>query len=125
MRALVLCFALAGGVFAQAPEPKDVPQEKTAAAPAESPALRATRHSFMLVSTRAVALFRTADNIDARLQATGSTLHPNTTTLRLRIEHQLDQAEAAINKGDLSHADEHIKSADELVNRLARRIGGE
>jgi len=125
VRTVFLSCLLIMGAFAQAPEPKDAPKENPPAAPTESPALRATRHSFMLVSTRAIALFKVADNLDARLQATGATLHPSTTTLRLRIEHHLDQAEAAINKGDVTHADEHIKAADELTNRLARRIGGE
>ena len=79
----------------------------------------------MLVSTRAVALFHSADTIEARLAAEGSTMHPSTATLRMRIEHHLDQAEAAINKGERAKADEHIKVADELVSRFARRIGGE
>lgn len=129
MRIVILCCLLITCAFAQTPEAKDArkdnPKENQPAASPESPALRATRHSFMLVSTRAVALFHSADTIEARLAADGSTIHPSTATLRMRIEHHLDQAEAAINKGDLTKADGHIKVADELVNRFARRIGGE
>jgi len=123
MRIAILSLLLLTSVYAPGQESKqDAPPP---AAPAESPALRATRHSFMLVSTRAIALFRSADTIEARLQATGATLHPSTAALRMRIEHHLDEAGKDIDKGDLTHADEHIKVADELVNRLARRIGGE
>jgi hypothetical protein len=79
----------------------------------------------MLISTRAIALFRSADTIEARLEAEGSTLHPATTTLRLRIEHTLDRIDADLNKGDVSRANEHIKLVEELVNRFERRLGGE
>jgi hypothetical protein len=91
----------------------------------ESPEMKAARHSFMLVSTRAIALFQSADTIQARLEAQGSTLRPSTITLRLRIERTLDQAQAALNKSDVTHAKEHIKVADELLDRFERRIGGE
>jgi hypothetical protein len=120
MRAIAMVCLLVAGAFAQTQEPKD-----GAPVVSESAALKATRHSFMLVSTKSVALFRAADTIEARLQADGSTLRPSTTALRLRLEHTLDQAEAAINKGDLTKADEHIKVADELATRFARRIGDE
>lgn len=124
MRTIALACLLATGAFAQTTEPKNTPKDG-APIVTESAALKATRHSFMLVSTRSVALFRSADTIEARLQAEGSTLRPSTTTLRLRLEHTLDQAEAAINKGDSAKADEHIKMADELANRFAKRIGDE
>jgi hypothetical protein len=126
MRFIILSCLLFTNAFAQTAESsKETPKDSPSADASESPAIRATRHSFMLVSTRAIALFRSADTIEARLQATGATLRPSTTTLRLRIEHTLDQIEAAIDKGDLTRADEHIKAADELVSRFARRIGGE
>jgi len=123
MRLLSLFALIVTSVFAQDPAPTPPP------APAhESEGMRATRHAFMLVSTRAVALFQSADTIQARLSADGSSLHPATVTLRFRIEHTLDRIEAAIGKGDkanLEYADKEIKVADELVNRFARRLGGE
>ncbi len=124
MRSLLLvsmlsCLILAT-VSGQTP-----PEKSSPTAPAESTEIRATRHSFMLVSTHAIALFQSADSIEARLHAEGSSLHPGTVTLRLRIEHTLDQAEAAMNKGEWNRAKEEIKVAGELVNRFSRRIGGE
>ena len=126
MRTLILLGLLVTSALGQAQESKQTP----AAQPPEAPpptasAVRATRHSFMLVSTRAIALFRSADSIEDGLRADGSTLHPSTITLRLRIEHALDQAESAIDKGDLEQANNEIKLAGELVSRFARRIGGE
>lgn len=127
MRIIGLLCLLTIGVFAQAQDAQQGQdaQKDTQTAAAESPAMKNARHSFMLVSTRAVALFHTADSIEARLEAQGSTLRPSTTALRLRIEHALDQAEGALNKGDAAKANEQTKLAGELSDRFARRIGDE
>jgi ElaB/YqjD/DUF883 family membrane-anchored ribosome-binding protein len=119
MRLLLLTFLVLPLAYSQSATPKNTQS------PPESAELKAARHSFMLVSTRAIALFQSADTIEARLEADGSTLRPSTTALRLRIERTLDQAEASLNKADATRAKEHIKVADELVNRFERRIGGE
>ena len=109
---VLICLCLVSA-FAQAPV-------------TEKPATpRDVENAFMLVATHAAALFESADMLDARLHADGSTLHPATIALRLRIERTLDQAQAAIDNGDLKRAGEEIKVADELVSRLSRRIGGE
>ena len=119
MRLLLLFSVFASLLFSQASP------SKSSQPPPESAELKAARQSFMLVSTRAAALFQSADTIEARLEAQGSTLRPSTTALRLRIERTLDQAEASLNKADVPRAKEHIKVADELVDRFERRIGGE
>ena len=119
MRLLLLLTFLVPLLFSQSSP------NKTTQPPPESADLKAARNSFMLVSTRATALFQSADTIEARLEAQGATLRPSTTTLRLRIERTLDQAEASLNKADVTHAKEHIKVADELVDRFERRIGGQ
>lgn len=112
MKLLTIAVLLAATALCQKPAPKDE-------------ALEATRHEFMLVSTRAVALFQSADTIDARLRADGSSLHPGTATLRLRIERTLNEAESAIDKREIERANKNIKVAGELVTRFAKKIGAE
>jgi hypothetical protein len=126
MRIILLsCFSLAL-VLGQTSAPKDnAAKDKDTSAAPESAALKAARHRFMLVSTHAIALFQSADTIEARLQAEGQTLRPSTTALRLRIVRTLDLAEAALNKEDVERANELMKVAEELVERFERRIGGE
>ncbi len=91
----------------------------------DASAMKAARLRFGQVATRAIANFRSADSIEARLRAQGSTLHPSLITLRLRIESALDEAEAALKKGDLDSAGEQIKMAEGMVDKFAHRLGGD
>ena len=88
-------------------------------------ALKAARLRFGQVATRAVANFRSADSIAENLKAQGSTLHPSLIALRYRIESALDAGEAALGKGDLETAGEQIKLAEGMVDKFARRLGGD
>ncbi len=114
MRILVLLSVCVGLLSAQ-----------PANAPVSDKAVREARHRFVLVASRATALFASADSIEGSLRADGSTLHPQTIALRLRIKSALDEADAAISERDLELAGTETKLAEELVTRLARRIGGE
>lgn len=120
-----LSFVLTSSANPQTSAANNAPAAKSTPAVPDTPALRDARHSLMLVSTRAVALFRSADTIENRLQADGSTLHPATSTLRMRIEHNLNAAESALHKGEVNEANDHIKAAEALADRYARRIGAE
>jgi ElaB/YqjD/DUF883 family membrane-anchored ribosome-binding protein len=91
----------------------------------DTAAMRAARLRFGQVSTRAVANFRSADTIEARLRAQGSTLHPTLISLRLRIESALDKAEAALAKDDLKTAREQTKIAEGMLDKFARKLGGD
>lgn len=98
---------------------------QVANSPVTDRAVREARHRLMLVSTRATALFASADSIESSLHSDGSTLHPQTGALKLRIQSALNEADAAIKDRDLELASTETKLAEELVARLARRIGGE
>jgi hypothetical protein len=97
-----------------------------AAQPPSAPVDRkeAKRH-FGLVATRAVANFRSADMIEGSLRANGSTLHPQLAAMRLRIEVYLDSAQAALDKSDFVASEEALKKADGLLDRFAKRLGGD
>jgi hypothetical protein len=90
-----------------------------------SAAGKEARRHFGQVGTRAVANFRSADMIDASLRAGGSTLHPQLVTLRIRIESYLDEAQAALDKNDFAAAEEAVKKAEGLLDRFAKRLGGD
>ena len=91
----------------------------------DSAALKAAREHFGLVATRAVANFRAADSVEARLHAQGNTLHPSLVTLRLRIEAALDKAEAALNKKEVKTAVEQTRLAEGLLDKFAKKLGGD
>jgi hypothetical protein len=103
-------------VFAQnAPQPTVAP----------TPALKEAHHRFDLVATRAVANFRSADSIEARLRADGATLNPQIVSLRLRIEAALDEGQADLDKGDVDSAKKATERAEGLVDRFAKKLGGD
>ena len=91
----------------------------------DSAALKAARNRFGLVATRAVANFRSADSVEERLKAQGSSLHPSLIAMRLRIESALDKAEAALGKSDVKTAVEQIKLAEGLLDKFAHKLGGD
>jgi ElaB/YqjD/DUF883 family membrane-anchored ribosome-binding protein len=91
----------------------------------DSAALKAAKLHFGQVATRASANFRSADSIEERLKAQGSTLHPSLVTLRLRIETALDKAEAALGKNDVKTAVDQTKQAEGLLDKFARKLGGD
>src|ERR1035438_4655518 len=91
----------------------------------DTAALRAARLRFGQAATRAVANFRSADSIEERLRAQGSTLHPSLISLRLRIVSALDKGESALGKGDLKAAGEQIKMAEGMLDKFAHKLGGD
>lgn len=91
----------------------------------DTAALKAAKLRFGQVATRATANFRSADSIEERLKAQGSTLHPSLVTLRLRIEGALDKAEAALGKNDVKTAVDQTKQAEGMLDKFARKLGGD
>jgi hypothetical protein len=89
-----------------------------------SAAVREMRHRLMLVSTRAIAYFHSADSIEQNLRSAGMALHPQIVVLRVRAEAFLNEARAALDQGDLETAGEALDQAQACVDRLAARLGG-
>ncbi len=117
--ALLAALLVVGPAMAQDAPPAPAANPKTAAR------LKDARHRFDLVATRAVANFRSADSIAERLKADGATLHPQLIALRLQIEAALDETQVALDKGDVDAAKKATDRAEGLVDRFARRLGGD
>lgn len=86
---------------------------------------KAARLKFVHSSTRAEANFRVADNLEAQLKEQGLTPHAQLTTMRLRIESALDLARSAMERSDWTTVDEAVTRADAILDRFAKRIGGD
>jgi ElaB/YqjD/DUF883 family membrane-anchored ribosome-binding protein len=90
----------------------------------ETPQQRDARHHIDLTAIRAVANFRSADSIDARLQQSGAVLHPQLTALRMRIEAALSEARFEMDRQDYPTAEDALTRAQALLDRFAKAIGG-
>ncbi len=120
MKCLVGMLVALGVVCAQdAPRPQ-VP------APARSQAQlqKDAKLRLGLLATRAIANFRSADSIEANLNAEGLSLHPQIVALRLRIEAALDEAQIAVDHGDPAAANEALDRAEALLHSYIQRVGG-
>jgi len=85
---------------------------------------RKARDRFVLTSSRAIALFQSADSIAANLEEQGAKLHPELIAMRRTIERSLDRAETALEKDDRRTAGRELDRADGFLARFAKRIGG-
>ena len=92
--------------------------------PAPTRAQKDVQRRLGLVATRATANFRSADSIEANLNAHGHSLHPQIVALRLRIEEALDEARKAVDQGDSAAANQALDSAQTLLQRFSQRLGG-
>jgi len=110
-----------GSALAQDKAPAKAPTPPSPPTPA---ATREMRNRLGLVATRAIANFHSAESIEEHLRAEGQTLHPDLVRLRLNIESELDQADAAINHNDLACAAKALDRAQGFLDRFAARLGG-
>jgi multidrug resistance efflux pump len=92
--------------------------------PAPARPQKDTERRLGLLSTRAVANFRSADSIEANLNARGHSLHPQIVALRLRIEAALEEAQKALDHSDLAGANQALDNAQALLQRFIQRLGG-
>jgi hypothetical protein len=112
-----------GPAMAQVAPPPAAPPQTVS--PQTAARLKEAHHRFDMVATRAVANFRSANSIEERLRADGATLHPQLIALRLQIEAALDEAEAALARSDVDTASKATDRAEGLLERFARRLGGD
>jgi hypothetical protein len=86
--------------------------------------LSAARERFEAIAASAAAQVNSLDSIEWRLNQEGMTLHPQLVALRARIGAALDAAHQAIDRGDVKSAGRSTALAEDLVERLARKLGG-
>ena len=84
----------------------------------------AARERFDAVAASAAGWMHSLDSIEWRLNQDGMTLNPQLVALRARIGASLDQAHREIDRGELRAADRSMKISEELVERLAHKLGG-
>ena len=115
----VLGLLLALGItWAQdAPSPQAPAQSQTQAQ-------KDARRRLGLLATHAIANFRSADSIEANLNARGLSLHPQIVALRLRIQAALGEAQKAVDHGDAAAANEALDNAQALLQRFIQQLGG-
>ena len=87
--------------------------------------VREARQRLLLISTRAIANFRSAESIENRLVQEGMTLHPQLIALRARIEASLDDARDDLQAGRIKETNESLDRAQAWLDRFARRLGGD
>jgi ElaB/YqjD/DUF883 family membrane-anchored ribosome-binding protein len=121
VKPLVSLVLAAGALYAQ-----DAPRTPVGApaAPPKTQPQKDVQRRLGLIATRAVANFRSADSIEANLNQSGHSLHPQIVALRLRIEAALDEAQKAIDQADPATANEALDRAQALLQRYIQRLGG-
>jgi hypothetical protein len=100
---------------------QDAPSSRV---PAPAQPQKDAERRLALLATRAIANFRSADSIEANLNARGHSLHPQIVALRLRIEGALDQAQKALDHADPAGANQALDNAQALLQRFIQRLGG-
>ena len=117
----LVSLVLAAGVICAQDAPR--PPVPAPAQPKSQPQKDAERR-LGLIATRAIANFRSADSIEANLNASGHSLHPQIVALRLQIEAALDEAQKAVDQADAAAANEALDRAQALLQRYIQRMGG-
>jgi hypothetical protein len=104
---------------------QDTPSPRVPApARSQTQAQKDAQRRLGLLATRATANFRSADSIEANLNARGLSLHPQIVALRLRIEAALDEAQKAVDSADPAAANKALDNAQALLQRFIQRLGG-
>jgi len=91
---------------------------------APAPAQDKVQERFDNVAALAAAYLDSAESIEWRLNQDGATLHPETIALCSRITASLNRAQDAIHRGSTKSAEDAMNTAEALVERLAKKLGG-
>ncbi|MCS7314247.1 MAG: protein kinase [Bryobacterales bacterium] len=111
-----------------APSPS-VRQEAVSAPAVESrevaapQALQRLQDRMVVLASRAGAVRATLENLQRQQAAMGLGLRGDMTAAWKRMEHYMDQAEAALSKGDVAAAERHMDAAEKEIERLEAFLG--
>jgi uncharacterized protein YicC (UPF0701 family) len=110
----------------QQPEPQ-APAQPAAQAPAadlaKAAALRETQKAWPMLASRAGAVSTSLQNLQQAQQRSGLGLRGDISSSWKRMEHYMDQAEAAIAAKDPDLAKEHMESAEREIQTLEKFLG--
>jgi hypothetical protein len=122
MKQALLALMLCAGAMAGQDAPPPGPKPLAANATREQKDLR---RRFNSVAARATANFASADSIEDSLRLYGVTLHPQLISLRVKIDATLRDAQALMDRGEVTDANEALDRAMGLLDRFAQRLGGD
>jgi serine/threonine-protein kinase len=111
----------------QSTEPPSVPPLAPMAGAAETAKpdtrLKEVRHQYALLGVRARTVQTGLDNLRRQQARSGLGLRADMTASEQRMEHYLDEADAAVKGGDTQAAKENIEAAEREVSKLENFLG--
>ena len=85
--------------------------------------LKEVRHQYALLGVRARTVQTGLDNLRRQQARSGLGLRADMTASEQRMEHYLDEADAAVKGGDTQAAKENIEAAEREVSKLENFLG--
>jgi serine/threonine-protein kinase len=110
-------------VPAQQPAAAQPAAQPPAADLAKAAALRETQKAWPMLASRAGAVSSSLQNLQQAQQRSGLGLRGDISASWKRMEHYMDQAEAAISAKDPALAQEHMESAEREIQTLEKFLG--
>ncbi|HSW49762.1 MAG TPA: serine/threonine-protein kinase [Bryobacteraceae bacterium] len=111
-----------GSVQQPAPAPSPAPAAPAADA-ARAAALKAVQKEWPMLASRAGAVAGSLQNLQEEQRRSGFGLRGDITASWKRMEHYMDQVEAAISAKDPDAAREHMESAEREITTLEKFLG--
>ena len=108
---------------AQQPAATQPAAQPPAADLAKAAALRETQKAWPMLASRAGAVSSSLQNLQQAQQRSGLGLRGDISASWKRMEHYMDQAEAAISAKDPASANEHMESAEREIQTLEKFLG--
>ena len=108
---------------AQPPAAAQPAAQAPAADLAKAAALRETQRAWPMLASRAGAVSTSLQNLQQAQQRSGLGLRGDISASWKRMEHYMDQAEAAIAAKDPDLAKEHMESAEREIQTLEKFLG--
>jgi hypothetical protein len=90
---------------------------------AKATALRETQKAWPMLASRAGAISSTLQNLQNEQKRSGLGLRGDISASWKRMEHYMDQADAAISAKDPDLAKENMESADREISTLEKFLG--
>ncbi|MGC8793875.1 MAG: protein kinase domain-containing protein [Bryobacteraceae bacterium] len=111
-------------VSQQPPAAREAPPRAAERSPAAaSRALQQLQDHMVRLASRAGAVHSSLENLQRQQAAMGLGLRGDVAAAWKRMEYYMDQAEAALNKGDAAAAQRHLDAAERELDRLETFLG--
>ncbi len=108
---------------AEQQEPVAPPGAERPKPPASTQVHQQLQDRMVMLASRAGAVRSTLENLQRQQAAMGLGLRGDMAAAWKRMEYYMDQAEAALNRGDVSAAQRHMDAAEREIDRLEAFLG--